>query len=99
MTISKIPSSTSLLRSQGLLSPRPRPRDDQPGGRVRIRLRLRLHLPRSADPQAQIQELLSDDLSQGGVFVTCREPPAVGEVAMVEVCRPGGGVAFAAEGR
>lgn len=79
---------------------RSRSRDGQPT-RLRAELRLRLTLPDGAPAAqaAQIQELLAGDLSTGGVFVQCAEPPAVGEWATVEVCRPGGGVAFAARGR
>lgn len=70
------------------------------GGRLATRLQLRLSLAGggSAAESVQIRELLTGDLSSGGVFVECAEPPAVGMQARVEVCRPSGGVAFAALG-
>ncbi len=79
---------------------RSRVRDGQPGARVRVRLRLRLTLSGGvALEAAQIRELLAGDLSSGGVFVNCQNPPQVGEKAVIEVCRPSGGLAFAAKGR
>lgn len=80
---------------------RARPRDGQPGGRIKTRLTLRLSLQATDGPaQAQeIRELLAGDISTGGVFVHCQNPPAVGELAHVEVCRPAGGLAFMARGR
>ncbi|MCS6912112.1 MAG: PilZ domain-containing protein [Myxococcales bacterium] len=71
-------------------------------GRIQAQLRLRLRLPQSNHPDVasgHIQELLAGDLSMGGIFIQCQEPPQVGEQATVEVCRPGGGLAFAAGGR
>lgn len=79
-----------------------RGRARQPPGRVRGQLRLRLTLPAQEagqDEAAQIRELLSGDISQGGLFVQCQDPPAVGEQARIEVCRPNGGLAFSAMGR
>lgn len=76
------------------------PRSEGSGGRLATRLQLRLTLAGGggAAESAQIRELLTGDLSSGGVFVECAEPPAVGAQARVEVCRPSGGVAFTALG-
>lgn len=70
------------------------------GGRIKTQLRLRLTLGGgdAAAESEQIRELLTGDLSSGGVFVACADPPEVGLRAHVAVCRPGGGVAFTALG-